>query len=176
MKDRGCSSFLGVLGHCIPTSKWGIWMSMPENCSAAIDYDWIMRNLEEIKIQDQFLESFGPCFWHCLSFYFEREDWPENSNIPAGRALHPYTCSSVRKLKLFIIERGCTSAYKLLGPLKVLAPNVVSLELEFCSSGIEMPIISEICQLWPQLERIKIQKWGCFSEWKYGAEFCGIYE
>ena len=63
-----------------------------------------------------------------------------------------------------------------LSPLKHLAPNITLFELEFRAHSAHILVFSQICQLWPQLEVVKIKGSGCFPERNYDADFCGIYE
>ena len=149
----------------------------------AIDFNKIMPKLEEIELRmeewdsddeeaeydRQWFGDVGWCSWKKKITSFVKKEWPESSN-PNRRTL-PFSSNSTSRLKLTFCSADID-----LSPLKFLAPNITSLELDLFQPPYLYEIFSEIWDFWPRLELVKIKGSGGEHERNYDADFCGIHE
>ena len=145
--------------------------SSNQNFLFAIDYDQIVPNLEEIEIVDD--ENASQFFLDRIREHVVRRGRPGGSKSE----VRCYFCGTARRLRLNLKDRGLD-----LRPLKLLAPNILTLELHITpqDGGHRSPDLlsfTQIFQLWPQLEQLQVtgRVNNCFK-WNYDADFCGIHE
>ena len=132
------------------------------------DLDQVMPRLEELKI------ILKTCSMNTSQKMLDKLSyvWPECDHVPDGCTF--YKCGSIRKLTLEVEVKKIEFSR-----IKAFFTNLKSLDLNISFSwGLRSdPLpISEISQVWPDLEELNIHGRDNFLGQNYDADFCGVYE